>query len=106
MPETMLLRRLLLPELKFHRSWRKPGTGTLGVQARRYPATRCARAAPPPPAACTTTGWCGFAMKLPRFRGHLSPLGRKGDHDAEEPIAIPAGVPPTDGRAGASGTHA
>ncbi|MDB4981615.1 MAG: hypothetical protein JWM82_2367, partial [Myxococcales bacterium] len=25
MPETMLLRRLLLPELKFRRSWRKPG---------------------------------------------------------------------------------
>jgi len=35
MPETMLLRRLLLPELKFHRSWRKPGTGTLGVEAEK-----------------------------------------------------------------------
>lgn len=35
MPETMLLRRLLLPELKFRRSWRKPGTGTLGVEAEK-----------------------------------------------------------------------
>jgi len=35
MPETMLLRRLLLPELKFLRSWRKPGTGTLGVEAEK-----------------------------------------------------------------------
>ena len=35
MPETMLLRRLLLPELKFKRSWRKPGTGTLGVEAEK-----------------------------------------------------------------------
>lgn len=35
MPETMLLRRLLLPELKFRRSWRKPGTATLGVEAEK-----------------------------------------------------------------------
>jgi len=35
MPETMLLRRLLLPELKFRRSWRKPGTGTLGVEVEK-----------------------------------------------------------------------
>jgi len=35
MPETMLLRRLLLPELKFQRSWRKPGTKTLGVEAEK-----------------------------------------------------------------------
>jgi transposase len=35
MPETMLLRRLLLPELKLRRSWRKPGTGTLGVEAEK-----------------------------------------------------------------------
>jgi transposase len=35
MPETMLLRRLLLPELKFQRSWRKIGTGTLGVEAEK-----------------------------------------------------------------------
>ena len=35
MPETMLLRRLLLPELKFERSWRRPGTKTVGVQARK-----------------------------------------------------------------------
>ena len=33
MPETMLLRRLLLPELKFERSWRKPGTATLAIEA-------------------------------------------------------------------------
>lgn len=33
MPETMVLRRLLLPELKFERSWRKPGTRTMGVEA-------------------------------------------------------------------------
>lgn len=35
MPETMLLRRLLLPELKFVRSWRKPGTATLAVEAEK-----------------------------------------------------------------------
>ena len=35
MPETMLLRRLLLPELKFLRSWRKPGTAHLGVKAEK-----------------------------------------------------------------------
>jgi transposase len=35
MPETMLLRRLLLPELKFQRSWRKPGTATLAVEAEK-----------------------------------------------------------------------
>jgi transposase len=36
MPETMLLRRLLLPELKFQRSWRKIGTGLLGVEAEKH----------------------------------------------------------------------
>ncbi len=35
MPETMLLRQLLLPELKFQRSWRKIGTATLGVEAEK-----------------------------------------------------------------------
>jgi transposase len=35
MPETMLLRRLLLPELKFQRSWRKIGTRTLRVEAEK-----------------------------------------------------------------------
>ncbi|HVU34052.1 MAG TPA: hypothetical protein VHE61_11495, partial [Opitutaceae bacterium] len=35
MPETMLLRRLLLPELKFTRSYRKPGTATLAVEAEK-----------------------------------------------------------------------
>ena len=35
MPETMLLRRLLLPELKFRRSWRKIGTGLLGIEAEK-----------------------------------------------------------------------
>jgi transposase len=35
MPETMLLRRLLLPELKLRGSWRKPGSGTLGVEAEK-----------------------------------------------------------------------
>ena len=41
MPETMLLRRLLLPELKLQRSWRKVGTGLLGDDARhRRPKAR------------------------------------------------------------------
>lgn len=48
MPETMLLRRLLLPELKFRRSWRKPGTVTLGVEVEKESAfevcPRCATA--------------------------------------------------------------
>jgi transposase len=35
MPETMLLRRLLLPELKFQRSWRRIGTRTLRVEAEK-----------------------------------------------------------------------
>jgi transposase len=35
MPETMLLRQLLLPEMKFVNSWRKPGTKTLGVEAEK-----------------------------------------------------------------------
>ena len=48
MPETMLLRRLLLPELKFQRSWRKPGTGTLGVEAEKQSAMEvCPRCATP-----------------------------------------------------------
>jgi transposase len=48
MPETMLLRRLLLPELKFERSWRRPGTKTVGVEAEkvseREVCPRCATA--------------------------------------------------------------
>lgn len=48
MPETMLLRRLLLPELKFERSWRRPGTKTVGVEAEKVSETevcpRCATA--------------------------------------------------------------
>jgi transposase len=48
MPETMLLRRLLLPELKFRRSWRKPGTATLAVETEKESAfevcPRCATA--------------------------------------------------------------
>ena len=48
MPETMLLRRLLLPELKFQRSWRKPGTGTLGVEAEKQSEMEvCPRCATP-----------------------------------------------------------
>ena len=48
MPETMLLRRLLLPELKFERSWRKPGTRTLGVEAEKMSAMEvCPRCATP-----------------------------------------------------------
>jgi transposase len=35
MPETMLLRQLLLPEMKFLNSWRKPGTRTLGVEVEK-----------------------------------------------------------------------
>ena len=35
MPETMLLRRLLLLELKFQRSWRRIGTRTLRVEAEK-----------------------------------------------------------------------
>ena len=48
MPETMLLRRLLLPELKFEKSWRKPGTRTLGVEAEKVSAMEvCPRCATP-----------------------------------------------------------
>ena len=39
MPETMILRRLLLPELKFARSWRKPGTRTVAVEAEKEAAS-------------------------------------------------------------------
>ena len=46
MPETMLLRRLLLPELKFERSWRRPGTKMVGVEARKVSAMEvCPRCA-------------------------------------------------------------
>lgn len=46
MPETMLLQRLLLPELKFQRSWRKPGTKTVGVEAEKVSAMEvCPRCA-------------------------------------------------------------
>jgi transposase len=48
MPETILLRRLLLPELKFLRSWRKPGTATLGVEAEKQSELEvCPRCATP-----------------------------------------------------------
>jgi len=48
MPETMLLRRLLLPELKFQRSWRKIGSGTLGVEAEKQSELEvCPRCATP-----------------------------------------------------------
>jgi transposase len=35
MPETMLLRRLLLPELKLKGSWKRPGTRTVVVEAEK-----------------------------------------------------------------------
>jgi transposase len=35
MPETMLLRRLLLPELKLKTSWQKPGTRTVVMEAEK-----------------------------------------------------------------------
>ena len=35
MPETMLLRRLLLPELKLTGSWKRRGTRTLVVEAEK-----------------------------------------------------------------------
>jgi len=55
MPETMLLRRLLLPELKFQRSWRKIGTGTLGVEAEKQSDLEvCPRCATPSRASTTT----------------------------------------------------
>jgi len=48
MPETMLLRRLLLPELKFVRSWQKPATATLGVEAEKKSTMEvCPRCATP-----------------------------------------------------------
>lgn len=48
MPEMMLLRRLLLPELKFQRSYRKPGTATLAVEAeKRSELEVCPRCATP-----------------------------------------------------------
>jgi transposase len=48
MPETMLLRRMLLPELKLQRSWRKPGTATLGLEAEKQSEMEvCPRCATP-----------------------------------------------------------
>jgi transposase len=48
MPETILLRRLLLPELKFLRSWRKPGTATLAVATEKQSELEvCPRCATP-----------------------------------------------------------
>src|SRR4051812_21258645 len=48
MPETMLLRRLLLPELKLTSSWQKPKTRTVVVEADKESALevcpRCATA--------------------------------------------------------------
>jgi len=46
MPETMLLRHLLLPEMKFHRSWRRPGTKSLTVEGEKEsPLEVCPRCA-------------------------------------------------------------
>ena len=48
MPETMLLRQVLLPELKFERSWRRPGTATVGVEATKVSEVEvCPRCATP-----------------------------------------------------------
>lgn len=48
MPETMLLRRLLLPELKLRRSWKRPGTRTLMVEAEKVAEMEvCPRCATP-----------------------------------------------------------
>ena len=57
MPETMLLRRLLLPELKFQRSYRKPGTATLAVEAeKRSEMEVCPRCATPSAAVYACAG--------------------------------------------------
>jgi transposase len=46
MPETMVLRRLLLPELKLRRSWHKPGTRTVAIEAEKVsPFEVCPRCA-------------------------------------------------------------
>ena len=46
-------------------------------------------------------------LELTRFRGHFILFREeKGVHDAEEPSAVPAGVPAADGGAGAHGSQA
>ena len=46
MPETMLLRQLLLPEMKLKRSWRRPGTKSLTVEGEKEsPLEVCPRCA-------------------------------------------------------------
>lgn len=48
MPESILQRQLLLPELRYQRSWRKPGTATLEVAADKQSAMEvCPRCATP-----------------------------------------------------------
>jgi transposase len=48
MPESILLRQLLLPELRYQRSWRKPGTATLSVAAEKQSQLEvCPRCATP-----------------------------------------------------------
>lgn len=48
MPETMILRRVLLPELKMIGSWRKPGTRTVGVEVEKVSTMEvCPRCATP-----------------------------------------------------------
>jgi transposase len=48
MPESILLRQLLLPELRYHRSWRKPGTASLAVEAEKQSEMEvCPRCATP-----------------------------------------------------------
>lgn len=48
MPESILLRQLLLPELRYERSWRKPGTATLAVEVEKQSEMEvCPRCATP-----------------------------------------------------------
>ena len=44
-------------------------------------------------------------LELTRFRGHPMVGAERTVHDAEEPPAVPAGVPATHHRAGAEGTY-
>ena len=46
-----------------------------------------------------------FRVKLPRFGGHLNTVRRRCP-DVETPPALRAGIPASDGRAGARGPHA
>jgi transposase-like protein len=47
-----------------------------------------------------TAADAGMELELTRFRGHLI-LSKGGIHDAQVPCAVPGGVSPADGRAGA-----